>query len=131
MCEMRRAARSIKAIKPLGDIRRMIAIYSEFPQYAVAKRFVAQLMRDEGLTDRVLAGLKLNERQTLAFAAIRKARHLTNADYRRITGATRPTAKRDLEDMVYTGILELVGAGRGTFYRIPEKWLGKGDRKLL
>jgi len=128
---MRRTAHSAKVGKPLGDIRRMIAVYREFPQYAVAKRFVAQLMRHEGLTDRVLAGLKLNERQTLAFAAIREEHRLTNADYRRITGATRPTAKHDLEDMVYTGILELVGAGRGAFYRIPEKWLGKGDRKLL
>lgn len=41
---------------------------------------------------------------------------LTNADYRRLTGAIEMTALRDLTDLVERGVLERRGRKKGTYY---------------
>ncbi len=88
--------------------------------------FVQVLWRD-WLTADALAAMGLNERQLAAMQAVRQQRRLTNAEYQRLTGASRPTAKRDLEDLVSLGLLVPGGAGRGAFYAVPAKRVGNGS----
>jgi ATP-dependent DNA helicase RecG len=85
-------------------------------------QFVLTLSRDS-LTPQTLADAGLNERQKKAIAFIRTHRRVTNADYRELTGATRKTAARDLDDLVTEKLLTRVGtAGRGIIYTLPRKW---------
>lgn len=77
--------------------------------------FVLTLWRD-WLTDEVMAGLNLNERQLLAVRAIKSKGQVTNAGYQEITGASRPTAIRDLDVLVRSGVFERLGEGRGSHY---------------
>lgn len=91
-----------------------------------AGSFVITLWRD-WLTDEVLAALSLNARQTKALPVIRQQRHLTNSEYQTITGATRPTAKRDLEDLVKKGVVAPKGSGRGAHYEFLKKRLINGS----
>jgi len=88
--------------------------------------FVQTLWRDR-LTAKVLDGLDLNPRQRKALAAIRTERRLTNARYQALTGASRPTSKRDLEDLVRKAVLTATGAGRGAAYVVATKWLVNGS----
>ena len=91
-----------------------------------AGSFVITLWRD-WLTDEVLAELALNERQMKALPVIRQQRHLTNSEYQTITGATRPTAKRDLEYLVKKGVVAPKGSGRGAHYEFLKKRLINGS----
>ncbi len=88
--------------------------------------FVVTLWRD-WLTPSLLARLGLNARQQQALQVLAQEGRLTNARYQAATGASRPTAKRDLEDMVTKRVLVPKGAGRGAHYELPEKWLGNGS----
>ena len=88
--------------------------------------FTTTVWRD-WLTPEVLAGLALNERQLKALSQIRQHRPLTNSEYQTITGATRPTAKRDLEELVKKGVIAPKGSGRGAHYEFFNKWLINGS----
>ena len=79
--------------------------------------FVVTLWRD-WLTADVIAKLDLNERQLQAVAHVKKTGRITNSEYRQLTGATRKTATRDLNDLVEKKVLTRVGVKRGSFYKI-------------
>ena len=50
------------------------------------------------------------------------SRRITNAEYRKLTGAIAKTASRDLEDLVAKGVLEVsVKRGRGAAYNLVPK----------
>lgn len=83
-------------------------------------QFVITLWRD-WLTAEVLAALGLNERERKAVDFILRARRMTNQQYQEATGASRATAKRDLEDLVAKGLVVLVGTGRTAHYLIAGK----------
>lgn len=89
-------------------------------------QFVMTLWRDQ-LTNKVLAELQLNERQLKAVAVLRLEHRMTNSRYQAITGATRPTAKRDLEELVKKRVLVSTGAGRGAAYEMRLKRLTNGS----
>jgi predicted HTH transcriptional regulator len=89
-------------------------------------QFVLTLWRD-WLTEPLMAEFNLNERQKKALSAARADRQLTNARYQAVTGTTRATAKRDLEDLVRKGLLARIGSGRGASYRLPDKRLTNGS----
>ncbi|MDA8259822.1 MAG: DUF4062 domain-containing protein [Betaproteobacteria bacterium] len=91
-----------------------------------AGSFVITLWRD-WLTDEVLAELALNDRQLKALPLLRQQRHLTNSEYQTITGATRATAKRDLEALVQKNVLVARGSGRGAHYEFFKKRLKNGS----
>ena len=91
-----------------------------------AGQWVVTLWRD-WLTAKLIASLGLNERQQEAIGFIRQEHRLTNTRYQEITGTSRATTKRDLEDLVRKGVLILVGAGRGAFYQVPKKRLINGS----
>jgi len=97
------------------------------PSYELRQgSFVLTLWRD-WLTAEVLAELALNERQLKALQILRQQRHMTNSEYQDITGATRPTAKRDLEALVQKGVLAPRGSGRGAHYELVNKRLNNGS----
>jgi predicted HTH transcriptional regulator len=96
---------------------------SELPEpefFQNGDQFVLRIWRD-WLTADVLTGLDLNERQTVAVAAIKQQRRITTREYQRVTGATRATTKRDLEGLVGKNLLTPMGAGRGAYYELPTK----------
>lgn len=80
-----------------------------------AGSFVITLWRD-WLTDDVLAGLGLNERQVQAIAHVKRHGRIASADYQRLAAATRKTAARDLDGLVVKGVLQRVGEKRGSHY---------------
>jgi ATP-dependent DNA helicase RecG len=90
--------------------------------------FVITLWRD-WLTAEVIAKLGLNDRQRKAIRVIRQQRRLTNRDYQTVTGATRPTSKRDLEDLVKKGVIAPEGRGRGSYYEFVKKRLTNGSNE--
>ena len=101
------------------------------PDYELrAGSFVLTLWRD-WLTDEVLAELALNDRQVKALRIIRQQGQVTNSDYQTITGATRPTAKRDLDALVKKGVIVRQGSGRGAHYGFTKKRLTNGSNGSL
>ena len=91
------------------------------PNYELrAGSFVLTLWRD-WLTAEVMAGFHLNERQLKGLTCLRAEGRLTSGRYQELTGISRQTASRDLEDMVKKGILNRYGDRRGTFYGKAKK----------
>jgi predicted HTH transcriptional regulator len=84
--------------------------------------FVVTLWRD-WLTTAVLDVLGLNARQKQAVTVIKSVGHISNADYQRITGASRPTAIRDLATLVQKGVFIRRGAARSAHYVLGGKRL--------
>jgi len=85
------------------------------------ERFVTVIRRD-WLTNEVLVQFNLNERQTTALRHVRLTGRIANMEYQEITGATRKTAARDLDELVAKGLFERVGEKRGTYYILkPQK----------
>jgi predicted HTH transcriptional regulator len=90
--------------------------------------FVQTLWRD-WVTDEVLRGFELNERQKKAVLFVKTHKRIRNAEYQRFTGAIKKTASRDLEDLVERGIFAKVGTtGRGTYYSLARKGDIKGTK---
>lgn len=85
-----------------------------------AGSFVITLWRD-WLTDEVLAGLGLNQRQAQAVAHVKRHGKISNADYQQLVETTRKTAARDLDGLVVKGIFQRVGEKRGSHYMLAEK----------
>jgi len=83
-------------------------------------QFVVTIWRD-WLTSEVISSLELNPRQMKAVAFVRRERRLTNLQYQEVSSTSRPTAKRDLEDLVKKGVLKRMGAGRATYYEVMKK----------
>jgi predicted HTH transcriptional regulator len=87
--------------------------------------FVVTLWRD-WLTDEVMAGMHLSNRQRRATALVKANGRITNKDYRELTGVITRTASRDLDGLVTKGVLSKVGTtGRSTYYVLA----GKADIK--
>ncbi|MEW6365139.1 MAG: ATP-binding protein [Acidobacteriota bacterium] len=84
---------------------------------------VVTLWRD-WLTEAVVERLGLNDRQRRAVALLKQRRRLDNKAYQEAFGVSKPTATRDLDELVSKRVLLKVGrTGRGTFYVIPRKGL--------
>jgi|SRR5579863_640815 len=61
----------------------------------------------------------LNDRQVKALQHIKKYGRISNSDYRRLNHVSKPTATRDLQDLVKKSILNPSGIrGAGSFYEI-------------
>lgn len=93
-----------------------------------AGSFVITLWRD-WLTPSVIAQLDLNDRQQQALLLVKANEHLSNLEYQKTFGVSKPTASRDMEDMVRKGVLEKIGTtGKGTYYILDRKGLTKGSK---
>ncbi len=82
--------------------------------------FVVTLWRN-WLTEEVLAGFHLNERQLQTVSYVKKTGRISNSEYQKLTGATRKTAARDLDDLVEKDIFARVGEKRGSHYVLAGK----------
>ncbi len=82
--------------------------------------FVVTVWRD-WLTEEVLAEFNLNERQLKAVAHVKRTNKINNSHYQKITGATRKTATRDLDDLVGKNVFLRVGQKRGSHYILARK----------
>lgn len=133
LCEVLFLARYIEkyGTGTLMMIRESLAHNLPEPDFAQrGGEFTVALWRD-WLTTEVLATLGLNDRQIRAMAFLKSTARITNADYQTVTGATRPTAKRDLEDLVKKRVVEPMGSGRGSYYALRKKWLINGSNGSL
>ena len=93
-----------------------------------AGSFVATLWRD-WLTAAVIAQIDLNDRQQQAVQIAKTGERLNNQDYQKAFVVSKPTASRDLEDLVRKGVLEKIGTtGKGTYYVLGRKGLAKGSK---
>jgi ATP-dependent DNA helicase RecG len=80
--------------------------------------FVATIGRD-WLTEELLAGLNLNDRQFRAVMHVKLHGQITNSAYRGLVGISESTALRDLKSLVGMGLLEITeGTGRTARYEL-------------
>ncbi len=84
--------------------------------------FVATIGRD-WLTEEVMSKLGLNERQSRAVVVIKRDGKITNAIYQRVANVSRPTAIRDLADLVAKSVFTRHGMGRNASYVLVGKRL--------
>lgn len=92
----------------------------------VLKQRLGPLWRD-WLKGPVTDGLGLNERQNKAMVLFRQVLSITNAAYQEVTGASRATAKHDLDELISKGVLMLEGHGGGARYTKMNNWLINGS----
>ena len=95
------------------------------PDFELRQGFFVITLWREWLTDEALAGFGLNERQIKAVGALKHEGRLSNTLYQKATGASRPTAIRDLEALVRLGVFERRGEKRGTYYILGHKMTRK------
>ncbi len=101
------------------------------PKFDQAKnRFQVTIWRN-WLTDDRMKGMNLNERQVKAVQFLKSDFRITNTEYQKLTGVSRATTKRDLDEMVKLGLLKLEGAGRSAYYRLTGNWLKNGSNGSL
>lgn len=82
--------------------------------------FVVTLWRD-WLTEEVVAGIGVTERQLKAIAYVKSHGRIANSNYQSLTGVMRKTAARDLDDLAAKGIFERVGVKRGAHYVLAKR----------
>lgn len=58
-------------------------------------------------------------RMTIAMRYVQEHGSILNREYRKLTGASEPTAYRDLEALVEQGALKRIGKTRGRRYKLP------------
>jgi ATP-dependent DNA helicase RecG len=75
-----------------------------------------------------MEALGLNDRQRQAMLLIKEGKQLNNAVYQEMFSVSKPTASRDLNDLVKKGVLERIGStGKGAYYVFDRKGLTKGS----
>ena len=80
------------------------------------------VLRRDWLTEKILSGLRLNERQVKVVEFLRLRQSFSNRDYRQLTGANDRTALRDLAELMEKKLLVRRGStGRGAFYVLTGK----------
>jgi len=89
--------------------------------------FVITLWRD-WLTAEVMDRFDLNERQRQSVLIVKTGGQIGNKEYQEMFGVSKPTASRDLDELVRKGVLEKIGTtGKGTHYVFDRKGLIKGS----
>jgi len=75
------------------------------------------IFRKDIYTEEYLRDLGLNERQMKAVMYVKEKGRITNKEYQGLTGVSRITATRELQDIVEKEVLQMVGkVGKGTKY---------------
>jgi predicted HTH transcriptional regulator len=91
--------------------------------------FVLTLWRD-WLTEEIMGQLHLNERQRKSALIVKTGGQIGNKDYQEMFGVSKPTASRDLDDLVRKGVLQKVGTtGKGTHYVLARKGFINGSKE--
>lgn len=99
---------------------RMIELCREWglpePEFTEMSGAFVVTFRKSKLTPAYLSGLGLNERQIAAVEYTKTHGRITNREYVELNHVSRPTATRDLTDLVTKGILQQRGKGRGSSF---------------
>ena len=83
--------------------------------------FVVTLWRD-WLTESVLAGYNLNDRQLRVIANVKRTGAIANSEYQQLMGVAKRTAHRDLSDLVEKELFVKIGTrGKGAHYKLWRK----------
>ncbi len=70
-------------------------------------------------TKSMLEHLELNDREKKQLNNVKESGSITNKEYQKITGASKPTSSRDLRELTEKRILEKLGVtGKGTVYKL-------------
>ncbi|WP_456450834.1 ATP-binding protein [Palaeococcus sp. (in: euryarchaeotes)] len=87
------------------------------PEFREEAGGLVVLLRKYIYTEDYLRKLGLNERQIKAVLYVKGKGRIGNKEYQGLFGVSKPTASRELDDLVRKGILGRIGAtGRGTYY---------------
>ncbi len=98
------------------------------PSYEVRQGFFVLTLWRDWLTTSVVSELDLNDRQRQVIAVAKSGEPIGNSLYQERFGVSKPTASRDLEDLVSKGVFEKIGTtGKGTHYKV-RKGLTKGSK---
>ena len=93
--------------------------------------FLVTFSKDPYAPERLQA-LGLNERQIKAVLYVKEQGRITNREYQKLTGVSKPTATRDLEALILKGVFEKQGTtGRGVYYTLRAQKGIKGIKKGL
>jgi ATP-dependent DNA helicase RecG len=78
------------------------------------------VFRKELFTDERLQELELSERQLKAIAFVKSRGHISNTEYQDVTGVSKRTATRELNELISKDVLVSEGGprGRGRVYRL-------------
>ncbi|MBM4045188.1 MAG: transcriptional regulator [Planctomycetes bacterium] len=68
--------------------------------------------RKDMLTDEYLRSLGLNDRQVKAVLHVKAKGRIANREYQQLNSVAKPSATRDLTDLVTRGVFKMVGRGR-------------------
>jgi ATP-dependent DNA helicase RecG len=74
-----------------------------------------------------LGKLGLNKRQIQAVLYVKENGSIGNMEYQKLTGASKPTATRDLKDLQQRGVLLLRGTGRTVHYVLKDSKTAQRD----
>ncbi len=101
--------RSLRVVDELkGDMTQWIEYYTAGVRHSVSTAL--ETMRA------IERSTSLNARQQRALKHVVKYGHVTNSEYRRMTGVSKVTAYKDLKEMVNRGVLVEEGVGRAIRY---------------
>ena len=83
-------------------------------------RFEVTFYKDP-YTEERLREMGLSERQVKAVLYVKERGRVTNKEYQELTGASKPTATRDLEKLAVLAVLQKIGTtGKGTYYQLMD-----------
>jgi ATP-dependent DNA helicase RecG len=101
---------------------RMIALCREAglpePEFAELSGAFVVTFRQSKFTREYLVGLGVSARQIAAVEHIQAHGRITNREYVVLTHVARPTATRDLADLVVKGLVQQHGRGRGSYFTL-------------
>ncbi len=87
------------------------------PEFVAEPYSFQVLFLKDPYTPERLRAIGLNERQVRAVLYVKEHGTISNRDYQTLTGASKPTATRDLNELVVSGVFRREGEhGRGTRY---------------
>ena len=87
------------------------------PEFKETGTSVVITFRKDTFSEEYLRRIGLNTNQVNAVMYLKAKNEITNTEYQRLNGVSKPTASRELSDLVKKGIIERLGrTGRGTLY---------------
>ncbi len=101
-----------------GDITKWLEYFTEGIVYSVSK--VKDVIRKLGFTCKVDEGerIELTQRQIKILEKIQKKGKVTNKDLQTMFKISRQAVLKEISKLIDARIVELIGGGRGAYYRI-------------
>ena len=91
------------------------------PDFQVQGHTFRAVFKPGAVSGRKPSASELNERQKRAVEKIRQMDRITRAEYEKLAGVSRATAKRDLENLKKAGILVQRESGPAAYYELCDR----------